>query len=66
MSRQRTAPQELWSYEQISEHTGVRAGTLRVWRVRGHLPAPDFKVGEYLAWKPETVEHWWKQRQQEA
>lgn len=66
MSRKTAAPpQELWSYTQISEHTGIRAGTLRVWRVRGHLPAPDYMVGDYLIWNPETIQNWWKQRQED-
>lgn len=63
MSRSQTAePLELWSYQQISEHTGVRAGTLRVWRVRGHLPPADYTVGDYLIWNPDTVKRWWKKR----
>ena len=63
MSRQKPAPKELWSYNQISDHTGITAATLRVWRTRGHLPAPDFTVGEYLIWKPDTIKQWWTQRE---
>lgn len=52
-------PVELWSYNQISEHTGIAPGTLRAWRVRGKLAAADFKIGDYLAWKPDTIRKWW-------
>lgn len=52
-------PTELWTYAQIAEHTGITAGTLRVWRTRKKLPDPDFIIGEWPAWRPATVRQWW-------
>lgn len=52
-------PVELWTYAQIGELTGKTAGTLRVWRKREKLPDPDYLVGEWPAWKPETIRAWW-------
>lgn len=49
---------QLYSYKELEAKSGVKAGTLRVWQVRGKLPAPDFLVGQSPAWKPETVEPW--------
>lgn len=48
----------LYEYADLSRLSGIDAATIRVWKARGKLPAPDFVVGQSPAWKPETVEAW--------
>lgn len=59
MIKSQPQPVELWTYARISEHTGIATGTLRAWRNRGKLPTPDYRIGEYPAWKPDTIRAWW-------
>lgn len=48
----------LYTYADLAERTGITAATLRVWHLRGKLPAPDYTIGQSPAWKPETVAEW--------
>lgn len=59
-------PTELWTYAQISDLSGISPNTLRVWRLRGKLPEPDYEIGQWPAWKPDTVKQWWAGQQAPA
>lgn len=59
-------PTPLWTYAQIADLTGISAATLRVWRLRGKLPAPDYEIGPWPAWKPTTIESWWGAKEPET
>jgi len=37
---------------------GVGRRTLHTWRAAGHLPEPDFKIGQTLRWRRKTIERW--------
>ena len=41
---------------EISDLSGVPRNTLNQWRLRGHLPEPDYMVWDIPAWKMETIE----------
>jgi len=54
-------PEELLGYDAISELTGVSVKTLRAWKARGKLPAPDYVVltgNPVPAWKAITIAKW--------
>lgn len=51
-------PQRLVSYGELRQRTGIPYGTLRMWKARGKLPAPDYTVGQSPVWLPETIEPW--------
>jgi hypothetical protein len=51
-------PPRLITYADLQEATGRPAATLRVWVLRGKMPAPDYRVGRSPAWLPETIQPW--------
>ncbi len=54
---------KLLDYKDVSELTGIRAATLRVWAVRGQLPEPDFNKDKPL-WTEETIRKWMNSKEQ--
>lgn len=58
-------PEELLGYDAIAELTGVSVKTLRAWKARGKLPAPDYVVltgNPVPAWKSITIAKWNERR----
>jgi predicted DNA-binding transcriptional regulator AlpA len=51
-------PARLIDYDEIQERTGIPYNTLRVWKVRGKMPEPDYTVGQSPAWLPAHIEPW--------
>lgn len=50
---------ELWSYADIARYTGVRPATLRSYRHRGLMPAPDIHPSaDQPRWYPDTIIVW--------
>ncbi|WP_055591397.1 MerR family transcriptional regulator [Streptacidiphilus griseoplanus] len=62
MSRSGEGP-ELWSYQEIARHIGVRPETVRSYRRHGILPEPDMvdSAGR-PRWYPDTVREWSRHR----
>lgn len=52
------APIPLLGYADLAARTGVDIATLRVWKNRGKLPAPDHEIGQSPAWREETITAW--------
>lgn len=48
-------PVRLIGYREIADDLGVETKTVRAWKMRGNLPAPDYMVGQSPAWKPGTL-----------
>ena len=49
---------ELLTYEDIAELTGISLNTLYQWKARGKLPEPDLLFRGPL-WYPNTIKEWW-------
>lgn len=54
----KTTAQELWSYKEIAAHIKVQPETVRSYRKRGLLPAPDRVEGGKPYWYSITVRAW--------
>lgn len=48
----------LLGYVEIAEATGHHVGLIRVWKNRGKLPNPDFRLGQSPGWLAETINPW--------
>jgi len=48
----------LLSLADLARMLGVGRRTLHTWRAAGHLPEPDFKIGQTLRWRRKTIERW--------
>lgn len=55
-------PDDWWTTEQVATFLGVTASTLRAYKARGQMPAPDRKMGPLSLWKPSTIRDWDKSR----
>lgn len=50
---------ELWSYEQIAAHIGVKPSTVKSYRRHGMLPEPDATtVLGHPRWYASTIRAW--------
>lgn len=49
---------ELLTQKDLAEAMGVRTGTIRQWRLRGKVPEPAERLGQYPAWTRAQVEEW--------
>lgn len=47
-----------WTTDDIAAYLGVKAASVRRYKVRGDLPAEDRKIGRTLVWKPVTIIAW--------
>ncbi|MFJ4429171.1 helix-turn-helix transcriptional regulator [Streptomyces bobili] len=54
----KTTAQVLWSYKEIAAHLKVQPETVRSYRKRGLLPAPDRVEGGKPYWYSNTVRAW--------
>ena len=60
---EKSAEADVIGYREISELTGVKESTLRVWRTRGKLPPPDLQPNAHSPlWKRSTIDRWWKEK----
>jgi hypothetical protein len=48
----------LLGYMEIAEATGQDISLIRVWKNRGKLPNPDFRLGQSPGWLEETITPW--------
>jgi hypothetical protein len=48
----------------IAEELGQQRKTVTMWRVRGHLPRPDFFIGRgrIPVWRARTIRPWIEER----
>lgn len=51
-------PGQLWQIVDIAEATGLKPQTVRWHKWRGHLPAPDQRLGRSPGWRRETIWPW--------
>lgn len=58
MSSPRTITRPPYTYADLTRLTGVPAGTLRQWKLRGILPAPTREVGGSPVWDRMAIEDW--------
>ena len=47
-----------WTTEDVAEHLGVSASTIRAYLARDQMPDPDRRLGRLPLWRPETVRAW--------
>jgi predicted DNA-binding transcriptional regulator AlpA len=48
----------LLSTAEVAETAGLAESSVRTYRTRGQLPAPDATIGNIPGWLPETIEPW--------
>lgn len=48
----------LWQMADIAAATGLRVGSVRWHKWKGHLPAPDQHLGRSPGWKRSTIIAW--------
>jgi hypothetical protein len=46
---------ERWLVADVAAYLGVATSTVRAYVTRGHLPAPDGRLGRTPWWRPETI-----------
>jgi len=52
------ATDPIYTLKDLAERTGIEYNTLRQWKLRGHLPAPTFTIGQSPAWSGKKIEDW--------
>ena len=55
---QRDAVTAVLDIAAVAARIGATPATVRSYRTRGYLPAPDVILGQSPGWLPETVEAW--------
>ncbi len=55
--RHTTAPERLWTVQDLSDHLGIPVMTIYHWRRIGYGPTGT-RVGRYLRYRPEDVRTW--------
>jgi excisionase family DNA binding protein len=53
---------ELLTYSEIAELTGLKYDTIYRYRKQNTLPAPDLTIGRTPVWKRQTINEWISKR----
>lgn len=53
----------LLGYRDVAELVGISEGTLRNYRRRGYMPAPDVMLADRPRWREATIVAWQRARQ---
>ena len=56
---------DLLTFDDVADLTGIKRNTLYQWRLRGKMPDPDAEIGSRVPkplWNRETIEKWMSER----